>query len=282
MIIDLHSHSTVSDGSLTPEELVKMASEKGVEVLALCDHDTTDGQKNFLDNCKKYSIKGVAAIEVSTLYDGGNCHLLGYGVSDNNNELEALLKKVRNSRSGRNEKIIEKLNSVGINITIEEVSEIAGGDVIARPHIARIILKKGAVDSVQEAFDKYLTKGKIGYIDRYRIDPEEAVKILTLAGAKVVLAHPTQLNSSVEKIDKFVAKLKRSGLWGLEVYTPYTKNDLIEPYINIAHKNGLKITAGSDFHGASKPTHFLGELRDGKKIDSNLKDLVSIDELLGK
>lgn len=282
MIIDLHTHSTISDGSLTPEELVEKAVGNGVEVLAMCDHDTTDGQKRFFDSCDKFNIKGIVSIEVSAVYDGGNCHLLGYGVSDKSLELEKLLAKVRNSRSERNEKIIKNLNSVGINITMDEVLEIAGGDVIARPHIARAMLQKGTVESVQEAFDKYLTKGKIGYIHRYQIDPEIAVKILTEAGAKVVLAHPTQLNSSEEIIDKFLSKLKKVGLWGLEVYTPYTPKNLIDPYINIAKKNGLKITAGSDFHGASKPAHFLGELRNGEKINSSLKDLVSIDELLGR
>ena len=278
MITDLHTHSTISDGSLTPNELVELATKNGVKVIAKCDHDTTDGQKEFLDSCEKNNIYGIVAIEVSTLYTDGNCHLLGYGVSDKNEKLELLLKEIRDSREKRNLKIVEKLNSIDIKVSMEQIFNIAGGDVIARPHIAQAILKIGSVDSVQEAFDKYLTKGKIGYIDRFRVEPKKAVKILTEAGAKVVLAHPTQLNSSVEEIDKFLGTLKSLGLWGLEVYTPYTPENLIEPYLNLAEKHNLRVTAGSDFHGASKPTHFLGELKDGKKIDSSLKNLVSIDE----
>lgn len=266
MLIDLHAHSSASDGSLSPEELVDYAIEKGIAILALCDHDTTDGLNNFVSHALGKNIKAIPGLEISAIWGKGNCHIIGLGISNNYDPLESILQKTRDSRDNRNVHIIKKLNSFGIDITIDEVENLAGGDVITRPHIARAMLNKGHVSSMQEALDKYLAKGAPAYVDRYRLDPENAVQLLLEAGSLPVLAHPSQLRLSIERLDGFVEKLKCMGLAGMEIYTPYTSDDEIPLYSNIAEKYNLFITGGSDFHGESKPNHVLGYYRKDNPI----------------
>lgn len=265
MIIDLHTHSTISDGSLSPEDLVDAAINAGVELLALCDHDST-GDERFISYAKKRGLDAIQGIEVSGEWSKGTCHILGLGIKKGNGPLEEMLAKIIDSRDNRNSHIVAKLNSAGIDITIDEVVEMAGGDVVGRPHMARIMINKGYVKSVQEAFDNYLAQGAPAYVERYRPEPEEAITLLKNAGAKPVIAHPTQLKRSVEEIDAILPKWKEAGLWGIEVYTPYTSDELVTEYLKLAEKYVLKVTGGSDFHGESKPKHFLGELRDGERI----------------
>lgn len=266
MLIDLHAHSTASDGSLSPETLIDFAIEQGVGVLALCDHDTTAGLESFLSYGTDKNIKTIPGVELSATWDIGNCHITGLGVRNDYEPLESVLQQTRDSRDNRNVHIIEKINSFGIAITLDEVEALAGGEVVARPHIARIMLQQGYVSSVQEAFDKYLAKGAPAYVDRYRLEPEKTVELLKEAGSLTVLAHPSQLQIPTEQIDSLAKRLKQVGLAGIEVYTPYTSDDNIEPYCAIANKHGLFITGGSDFHGESKPDHYLGYYRKEKPI----------------
>ena len=266
MLIDLHAHSSASDGSLSPEELVDYAVEKGVKVLALCDHDTTDGLSRFISYGTGKDIKTIPGLEISATWDKGNCHIIGLGIKSDYDPLESILQKIRDSRDNRNVHIIEKLNGFGIDITLDDVEGLAGGDVIARPHIARAMLNKGHVSSMQEAFDNYLAKGAPAYVDRYRLDPEDSVQMLLEARSLPVLAHPSQLRLSTEELDSFIEKLKCVGLAGMEIYTPYTSDDELPLYSTIAEKYDLFITGGSDFHGESKPDHFLGYYRKDKPI----------------
>lgn len=266
MLIDLHAHSSASDGSLSPEELIDYAIEKEIKILALCDHDTTGGLSRFITYGAGKDINTISGLEISATWEKGNCHIMGLCISSDYAPLEPVLQKIRDSRDNRNLHIIEKLNSFGINITIDQAEGLAGGDVIARPHIARAMLNKGHVSSVQEAFDKYLAKGAPAYVDRYRLEPEDAVRLLLEAGSLPVLAHPSQLRLSTEELDDFVEKIKPSGLAGMEIYTPYTPDDELPSYIKIAEKYNLFITGGSDFHGESKPNHFLGYYRKDKPI----------------
>ena len=272
MLIDLHAHSSASDGSLSPEELIDYAIQKKIKVLALCDHDTTDGLNRFISYGADKEIQTIPGLEISATWEKGNCHITGLNIRDDYEPLETVLQKIRDSRDNRNVHIIEKLNSFGIDITTDEVENLAGGDVIARPHIARVMLNKGHVSSVQEAFDTYLAKDAPAYVDRYRLDPEDAVRLLLEARSLPVLAHPSQLQLSVEELDSFVEKLKCIGLAGMEIYTPYTSDEELPQYINIAEKYNLLITGGSDFHGESKPDHFLGYYRKDKPIPENCTD----------
>lgn len=262
MLVDLHVHSTCSDGSLSIEELVQHALRNNVRTVALCDHDTTDGARQFETTAHAHGLRGIGGVELSATWSSGNCHICGLNVRDTHQPLETVLKEIRDSRGGRNEKIIAKLNELGIDISLEEVASLAGGDVVGRPHMARLMVTKGYVTSTQEAFDKYLAKGAPAYMDRHRLDPAKAVRLLREAGAVVVLAHPSQLKLDIPELSNLVGELCDAGLQGMEVYTPYTTDENLHSYLQVARDHDLWVTGGSDFHGESKPAHFMGYYRD--------------------
>jgi predicted metal-dependent phosphoesterase TrpH len=273
MLIDLHVHSSESDGSFSVESLIDYAIEKGLGALALCDHDTTSGLRRFVSYGKQKSIRAIPGVEISAAWEKGNCHILGLGVQSHNGPLEDALSKIRDSRDNRNGKIIAKLNRLGIDITLKEAESLAGGDVVGRPHMARIMREKGLVASVQEAFDRYLAKGAPAYVDRYRLEPSKAVALLHQAAHLVVLAHPSQLCLSPEKLETFIASLVPHGLGAIEAYTPYDRDDAHGIYLALASKYNLAVTGGSDFHGESKPDHRLGYYGDNLPIPEECFDL---------
>ncbi len=258
---DFHTHSNESDGSLSPSELIEQALYKGLTVCALTDHDTTAGIQGFVAEGKQKGLDAIGGVEVSANWPEGNCHIVGINVRDDYEPLENALSEIRNGRNLRNERIISKLNELGVDITLKEVEAIAGGEVVSRPHMARVMHHKGIVGSVKEAFDKYFAKGGPAYVERYRLDPPDAVKLLNEAGGLVILAHPTQLKITPEEVDSLVEELKPLGLAGIEVYTPYADDGEVELYRGIAQKHGLLQSGGSDFHGESKPDHYLGHYR---------------------
>jgi predicted metal-dependent phosphoesterase TrpH len=259
MKVDLHAHSNESDGSLSPEELVDLAISQGISTLALCDHDTTAGLQRFMQYGSEKNLNTIPGIEISATWDkGGNCHILGLGVKADHAPLEGLLRQMRDDRQARNRLILEKLNKLGIKLQISDIHETARGQVLARPHIAEALVAKGVVGSIQDAFDRYLGKGGPAYVERFRLLPENAVRLLHEAGALVVLAHPSQLRLSHKDLEMFIQTLKPYGLAGLEVYTPYTTPETIKVFKAIAEKHKLLVTGGSDFHGKSKPDHKLG------------------------
>ncbi len=273
-MIDLHVHSNQSDGSFSCEDLLKKAEAEGLNLIAKCDHDTTSGNNDFTEMAQAYNINGVPGVEISADWRNGNCHILGLGVDSENQPLEDALYKIRDSRNGRNEKIIGKLNELGFSITVEEVQELAGGEVTGRPHMSRLLVDKGYVGTTQEAFDKYLAKGMPAYADRFRLEPEEAVRILYQASAQVVLAHPSQLKLESGELVAFVKRLKAYGLSGIETFTYYADDKEIEEYKTIASENNLFNTGGSDFHGESKPDHELGCYRAGLRIPEECADIL--------
>lgn len=273
MHIDLHAHSSMSDGSLSPEQLIDHAVRENVGILALCDHDTTTGIKRFIAYGKNKNITTIPGVELSATWAKGNCHIIGLGVRDDYEPLETVLREIRESRDKRNEIIIAKLNAFGLAVSLEDVERVSGGEVTARPHFARVLIEKGYVGTVKEAFQRYLAKGAPGYVDRYRLEPHQAVQLLSDAGALPVLAHPSQLHISLEEVEQFVSALKAYKLAGIEVYTPYTPDEHIQEYLKIAQKNGLMVTGGSDFHGQSKPDHRLGYYREDKGIPDSCTEM---------
>jgi len=266
MINDFHVHSNESDGQLSPEMLIDLAIGKGISVIALCDHDTTAGVRRFIQYGKSRGIKALSGIELSAQWRGGNCHLLGISVSDSYEPLESVLKKTRESRNRRNGLILEKLSDFGIDLSIDQLRIEAGGEVVARPHIAAALFKAGYVNSFQEAFDKYLCKEGLAYVDRFRLSPVEAVKLLCEAGAFTVLAHPAQLNLSNGDLFDFVIELKNAGLKGVEIYAPNTSEQQISFYKEIAVSLGLAVTGGSDFHGPNQGGRDIGYYQPNKLI----------------
>ncbi|MDY0111053.1 MAG: PHP domain-containing protein [Candidatus Krumholzibacteria bacterium] len=266
MLIDLHSHSDQSDGSLTPEALVDHAVAAGVRILALTDHDTTAGHRRFRARAETTGLTPICGVEVSCTWEHGNCHLLGLGVRDDFGPLEDALREIRGGRNRRNEKIIAKLNALGYPVTLAEVEAIAGGEVVARPHVARVLEARGLVANYQEAFTKLLAKGGPAYADRFRLEPEEAVALVTAAGGKAVLAHPSQLKLDDAGIRALAARLQPHGLWGLEVYYTGVTGDKLSSYGKIAADLGLRVCMGSDFHGTAKPHVKIGHYSPDKPL----------------
>ena len=259
--IDLHIHSTASDGTLTPTEIVQTAlkstkSEKDPIVIALTDHDTVAGVSEFLKEAKKNKerVTAIPGVEISTNYHGVEIHILGYNVDPENKELLEQLKICRESRDGRNEKIIARLQAEGFQITMEDIKPEDPNETIARPHIAKQLMKKKYVSSVKEAFDKYLAEGRSCYVERIMPTPQEAIALIRNSGGIPVLAHLMyykKLNAAEKEV--LVSELKEAGLEGIEAYyNTYTPVE--EEYVSsLAKQNALLLTGGTDFHGQTKP-----------------------------
>ncbi len=263
MPIDLHLHSSESDGTFTPEELIDSAIKNNVDTIALCDHDTISGVRKFLNYAERKNIRTIVGIELSAFSDGGECHILGLNIPLNNEELTTALVRYRNSRIIRNESIIRKLNELGIPITDHDVSVYSKGETAGRIHIARVLVDKGAADSIDDAFRKFLVKGAPAFVDRLKMDPFEMVALLKRTGARVVLAHPGLLHMDENTLFSFVKELAASGLDALEVYTPHNTDTQIEMLSKMADSLKLMKSGGSDFHGENKTGHEIGFYRPG-------------------
>ncbi|MCL1940772.1 MAG: PHP domain-containing protein, partial [Synergistaceae bacterium] len=212
--IDLHTHSTFSDGTLSTDELVSLAKRRHISVLSLTDHDSVSGIPSFLSSCNKHKIKGIAGIELSAKYPGV-LHILGYRFDHDKLSKSGLLREIREDREARNAAICDKLKKIGMDISLDEISEWAKKDVIARPHIARFLVKKGYVSNIDEAFEKYLQKGAVGYVARFRAEAEKCISLIRENGGLPVLAHPWQTSRDMFEIRKLAAELKSFGLWGI-------------------------------------------------------------------
>ena len=259
--IDLHIHSTASDGTFTPAQIVNNAltavpDKKAPVVIALTDHDTVAGVPEFMAEADKYKdrLTAIPGVEISTDYNGVEIHILGYNIDINNADLLERLKVCRESRDGRNEKIIQKLQEQGFEITMDYIRPEDPNETIARPHIARQLLKKNYVSSVKEAFDKYLAEGRCCYVERIMPTPQEAVSLIRNSGGVAVLAHLMYY----KKLDaagkaELAAVLKDAGLTGIETYyNTYTPEE--EAFVkDLAKQHALLRTGGTDFHGQNKP-----------------------------
>ena len=246
--IDLHLHSSCSDGVLSPDDLVRELRARRVSIASLTDHDTVEGVRRFLARCRKASIKGVAGVELSAAHDGV-LHLLGYRFDAENEALSAALAQNRNARNARNVLICEKLRGLGFDISLEEVASLAGANVVGRPHIARVLWNKGYVPNLKAAFDRYLRRGAEAYVPRPLLPAEECIRLIREAGGLAVLAHPRQTTPDLDDLPPILSRLKNNGLWGLECWSP--GNSAVEIYrcLEIAASFSLAPTAGSDFHG---------------------------------
>lgn len=259
-MIDLHSHTTASDGSCTPRELVARACAAGITVLSITDHDTTDGlPEASAAAAEAGSLELIPGVEFSAEYSPGTMHLLGYLIDPEYPELVKALAEMRGRRNERNPKIIAALQAAGFDITMDEVLAVAGGPSIGRPHIGRVMVTKGYVASVDEAFERWLDRGKPGYVPQARIEPAEAIRVIRAAGGVPVLAHPYQLRpTSMAQLDSIVRELRALGLLGLEVWYSKHTAEMTATYLTLARHYDLVGTGGSDFHGTSKPDIQLG------------------------
>ncbi len=266
MKIDLHAHSTASDGSFSPSELIHHAASLQIELMALTDHDTLDGLEEFHEAGKMMGIETLSGIELSVDYDGGSLHLLGYGFDISNVDLNRVLVELRESRVERNEKIINKLREFGYTITSEGVAKRAGNGVAGRPHIAAELVATGEIESVSVAFSELLGSESSAYFDRKRLTLEDACNLIHQAGGPAVWAHPGLHGSKLPDLLLRVGEWKMKGMDGLESDYSSHSFELRDLLRAIAGENKLIATGGSDFHGSYRPNVKLGQGPEGHPI----------------
>lgn len=257
MSIDLHTHSNFSDGTLTPTELVALARSRKVSALALTDHDTMAGIDEAVCAGKEMGVEVVPGIEISVLYDRVEYHVLGYWADPANSVLTEALVRLQRSRAERNEKILERLNELGIPVTVEELHVMSEQGQAGRPHIARMLVERGIVNTMNEAFEQYLRKGEAAYVSRFCFGAADAVALIRQAGGLAVLAHPAQNDPELIRLPMVLADLVPAGLDGLELYYPTHSNKVKKILRKLAVHNNLLLTGGSDYHGSVRPNTTL-------------------------
>ncbi len=260
-MIDLHLHSTNSDGSDTPEELVSQGRRLGLKGLALTDHDNMGGVPDFLQACRACGITGLAGVEISAAVEEGHgtLHILGYGVNPLHPLVQESLGRVLDGRAWRNEQILAKLNELGLELEWPEVQACAGEDVVGRAHFAQALIDRGHVSSVAEAFERYLAKGRPAYVDRYRLYPAEGIRMIREAGGVAVIAHPFSWELDEARLESGLLALREQGLAGMEaLYSEYTPEQTVA-LLRLAEKTALLPTGGSDYHGTPKPGIAMGK-----------------------
>lgn len=251
---DLHTHTTASDGSLSPTFLVQRAFERGVKAIAVTDHDTVAGVEEARAAAKERKMWFTSGIEISATLEGREIHILGYGIDTSNHALLDYVHRARSYRTERAERIIERLRELGVKkLTMRDVREIAGEGVVGRQHIALAMQKKGIVRTTREAFDKYLADDAIAFTAKWEFPIQDAIQLIHDAGGVAVVAHPAKVISG----EQFEAMLE-AGLDGVELHHPSHDTDVCRLYALLAEQHGLLTTGGSDFHGGNK--------RDGSNI----------------
>ncbi len=257
-MIDLHMHSTFSDGTLTPEALAKLAGGFGLKAIALTDHDGMAGITRFLAACEAEGVRGISGVEISAQMSKGTMHILGYFVDHTDKELDGALARIRSGRETRNKEILEKLNALGCSLDWDEVRSLTEEEVVGRPHFAMAMLARGYVVDKMDAFERYLAKGKPAYAERFRLDPEASIAAIRKAGGVPVLAHPSTLGLSEKALYKALGEYREMGLQGLEVYYSEHTPQMEQTYVRMARELDLAMSGGSDFHGDVNPRIRMG------------------------
>ena len=244
--VDLHLHTTYSDGRLTPGELIQIAAEQGISVIAITDHDTVNGIEPALQamECFPY-VTVIPGVEINTDVHQGEVHILGYFIDYKNKPLLDTLDSLRSSRKDRAQKMLDKLNKMGIHIEWERILELADGGSVGRPHIAQALYEGQHVSTLQDAFERYIGRNGPAYAERDRLSPKQAVELIIKADGLPVIAHP----ASIKNLDQMIVDLKQSGLAGIEVYYDNYDKDTIERLRKLTEKHDIIATGGSDFHG---------------------------------
>ena len=269
--VDLHVHSTASDGSLSPLKIIERAKEIGLRAVAITDHDTIEGSAEALGYPPLPSLEILSGIEISAHVPSGTMHILGYLLRLDDSSLRQTLKRVQEARANRNIKIVERLQELGVPIQYHELTAVSGGGQIGRPHIAQVLVHKGAARSVDEAFKRFLRKGGAAYVSRYRLLPGEAIQMILQAGGVPVLSHPFTLDVKDEgDLEDLLVDLKGAGLKGMEVYYPEHGPERTTQYERLARRHGLVMTGGTDFHGEAKPRVQMGIGRGDLRIPYQL------------
>jgi 3',5'-nucleoside bisphosphate phosphatase len=264
-MIDLHSHSTRSDGTLTPEELIVKASTIPLKGIALTDHDTLDGLTEAKNTADKYDMQFIPGIELEIQHSPGEFHLLGLGIFQwKDSSLERTLRTLRDYRNNRNTEMIRLFQNDGIDITEQDLRRAAGGRIIARPHFARILVDKKIAKSIRHAFDKFLGTNQKFYVPKKVMELEDGIRLIKEAGGKPVIAHPLSLYLSWGKLPERLALWKEMGIAGIEAWHSGINENQGKRFEKMAKELDLFITGGSDYHGENRKDRKLG-LGGGKK-----------------
>lgn len=272
MAVDLHTHSTASDGSDSPEDLVRLAAEAGLTSFALTDHDTLDGITAARVAATEAQLEVIPGTELSLDFDRGGMHLVVLWLEPVGGPLQDRLYGLRTGRDQRNLQIVERLDGLGLPISIQEVLDEAGGGSVGRPHIAAVMVRHGYVPDIRTAFDLWLGQAKPGYVGRPRLQPEEAIGLARESGAVPVLSHPHTLGlTTASEMAEILTRLRRAGLVGLEALYPTYRRHEREGYADLARRFDLVPSGGSDYHGTYKP---------GLSVGSGYGDLVVPDPVL--
>ena len=257
--VDLHLHTTFSDGTLTPTQLVALCAERGLKTICISDHDTTNGLPEAFKAAAAYpDVVVIPGIELSTDVPGSEIHILGYFVDHSDTSFQAILEEFRVGREDRGRKMVENLNELGLAISWERVQQIAGDASIGRPHIAQALVEAGYVKYPRDAFDEYLGRNGSAYVERPKLLPEDAVRLLVDYGALPVMAHPTYSESKsdrdgVSSLPEILGELKEAGLVGMEVYYGDYTPEQVEWLRRLADDFGLIPCGGSDYHALGNP-----------------------------
>jgi predicted metal-dependent phosphoesterase TrpH len=262
--VDLHIHTSASDGTHTPREILRMATQLGLQAIAITDHDTTEGAR-LAATCEiPGALSFLAGVEISAQAPpnaaaGGSLHILGYGIDVNDPALQRALDELQRARANRTPAIVTQLNRLGIPISLERVAAEVGSATAGRPHVATVLVEMGVVATIDEAFDRYLGKNRPAYVDKYRLDCRHAIELIRGAGGVPVLAHPYLVKCDhTRELPKLLERLHTMGLMGVEVYYPEHPPGFIDELVIMAQRYDLLVTGGTDFHGDLTPGIQLG------------------------
>lgn len=276
-LVDLHTHSNASDGTMKPGELVRLAKERGLKAIALTDHDTIDGLAEAVAAGRQWGVEVIPGLEISARHPGGSMHIVGLFLDYEDALLSRRLAVLKEARKDRNPRIIAKLNALGIPLKMAQVERFSGRGQMGRPHIARALYEAGFVRSIQEAFDIYLGNEGKAYVSKFRFPPEEAIEMIREAHGVPVLSHPFTLGlPSPEALRERLQELAGLGLAGIEVFYPEHSPEQEALYLALARELGLLVTGGSDFHGDNKPEVVLGRINCQKKLTYELVEALKV------
>lgn len=269
-MIDLHCHTTASDGTLSPAALIERAAADGFTHLAITDHDSVAGVKQAAPLAQRLGICLIPGVELSSRLDEQPVDILGYGIDPDAPALVATLEAMVEARNQRMPRMIQRLREAGIEIEMADVERFAEGGVVGRPHLARALVAKGFATSVADAFDRYLGRSCIAYVPKEALSPARAIEVIRAAGGLAVLAHPCYLRFEPAALVKVLDELVAAGLGGIEAYYSQHTAQQVERFERLGRERGLVITGGSDFHGSTKPDIRLGAGPGGKPLPVRL------------
>ncbi|TFG66294.1 MAG: PHP domain-containing protein [Nitrospirales bacterium] len=274
--IDLHTHTTFSDGSFSPTELIDLANQQGLDILAITDHDTTDGLPEALEATKNLSLELIPGIELSAQFQNREMHILGYFINPNDPQFQARLDAHRSTRIERICHILDRLQSLGMDISLAEVERASGTGTIGRPHIAQVLIDKGHIKTMKEAFEQLLGSRGKAYVERIVSEAQEIIEWITDAGGIPILAHPYWEGFNKEDSATACQTLVEQGLQGLEVFYGTFSARHISFNLGLAKRFDLLMTGGSDFHGTMKPDITLGKGKGSLHVPSKVMEQLRI------